>query len=243
MLAKQTCCDLAAAGRTALHLAWLGISLHSLLPVLASAGLRLEGDPPSQYADLLPLLREVFALSCVDTANLQLATSAAIYKELTCTFPNPLVERVRGDLPWHHIWPRLQGPSLEAVEVNLHFSLLHGLLDVQANRHHWGAAPSPACLTCQPQAASETILHFFTSCSRTSAAWHLLLFRALTDEVLLYLAWPPSAARTDAAVVLAVTTFTAWTWATRSSPEILAPHMLQARVTAAARGGPLFSIL
>ena len=31
---------------------------------------------------------EVFALSCVDTANLQLATSAAIYKELTCT-PHP----------------------------------------------------------------------------------------------------------------------------------------------------------
>jgi hypothetical protein len=34
---------------------------------------------------------------------------------------------------------------------------------------------------------------------------------ALTDEVLLYLAWPPSAARTDAAVVLAVTTFTKYT--------------------------------
>ena len=62
-------------------------------------------------------------MSCVDTANLQLATSAAIYKELTCTLPTPLVERVRGDLPWHHIWPRLQGPSLEAVEVDAHFSL------------------------------------------------------------------------------------------------------------------------
>jgi hypothetical protein len=42
---------------------------------------------------------------------------------------------------------------------------------------------------------------------------------ALTDEALLYLAWPPTAARSDAAVVLAVTTFTA----TRSSPEVLAP--------------------
>jgi hypothetical protein len=121
------------------------------------------------------------------------------------------------------------------VEVDLHFSLLHSLLDVQANRYHWGMAPSPACLTCQPQAASETILHFFTSCSTTSVAWHLLLFRAtitlgvaLTDEVLLYLAWSPSAARTDTAVVLAVTTFTAWAWATRSSPEVLV-HMLQAR--------------
>ncbi len=105
----------------ALHLAfWLGISLQDLLPVLASIGLKVEGDPPAQYADLLSLLREVFTLSCVDTANLQLATSAAINKELTCTFPTPLVERVRGDLPWHHIWPRLEGPSLRAVEVNIH---------------------------------------------------------------------------------------------------------------------------
>jgi hypothetical protein len=231
MLAKHTCRHLAAGGPPALHLAyWLGISLQGLLPALASAGLRLEGDPPAQYADLLSLLREVFTLSCVDTANLQLATSGAIYKELTCTFPTPLVEQVRGDLPWHHIWPRLQGPSLEAVEVDLHFSLLHSLLDVQANRHHSAVASSLACLTCQPQAAWETILHFFTSCSRTSAAWHLLLFRAtitlgvaLTDEVLLYLSWPPSAARADAALVFAVTTFTAWAWATRSSPEVLAP--------------------
>ncbi len=64
-----------------------------------------------------------------------------------------------------------------------------------------------------------------------------------TNEVLLYLAWPPSAARTDAALVLAVTTFTAWAWTTRSSPEVLDPHVLQAKVTAAASGGPLFSIL
>ena len=136
MLAKQACRHLAAGGRPAFHLAyWLGISLQGLLPALASTGLRLEGEPPGQYADLLTLLREVFALSCVDTANLQLATSAAIYKELTCTPPpTPLVERVRGDLPWHHIWPRLQGPSLEAVEVDIHFSLLHGLPDVLANR-------------------------------------------------------------------------------------------------------------
>ena len=251
MLAKQACRHLAAGGRPALHLAyWLGISLQGLLPVLASAGLRLEGDPPAQYADLLSLLREVFMLTCVDTANLQVATSAAIYKEMTCTLPTPLVERVRQDLPWHHIWPRLEGPSLVATEVDLHFSLLHGLLDVQANRHHWGVAPSPGCPTCRPPAAPETVLHYFTACSRTSAAWHLLFFKAtitlgvaLSDEVLLFLAWPPSAARSDAAVVLAVTTFTAWAWATRSSPEVLAPHILQARVSRAARDGPLFSIM
>jgi hypothetical protein len=81
-----------------------------------------------------------------------------------------------------------------------------------------------------------------------TAAWHLLLFKAtltlgvaLTDETLLFLAWPPSAARADQSVVLAVTTSTAW--ATRSSPEVLAPNILQARVSTAAMGGPLFSIL
>ncbi len=233
MLAKQTCCHLAAGGRPALHLAyWLGISLQGLLPALTSAGRRLEGDSPAQYADLLTILREVFTLSCVDTANLQLATSAAIHKELTCTFPTP-----RGDLPWHHIWLRLQGPSLEAVEADLHFSLLHGLLDVLAKQQApLGGGP----LTCLPdlQASGSLGDHppFLHQLFQDLAAWHLLLFRttitlgvALTDEVLLYLAWPPSAARTDAAVMLAVTTFTAWAWATRSSPE--------------ARGGPLFSIL
>jgi hypothetical protein len=133
----------------------------------------VEGDLPAQYANLLSLLREVFTLTCMEMANLQVATSAAIYKELTCTLPTPLVERVRRD----HIWPRLEGPSM-AAEVNLHFSLLHGLLNVQANRHHWGVAPSPACLTCRPPAASETTLHFFTSCSRTSAAWHLFFFNS-----------------------------------------------------------------
>ncbi len=86
MLAKQTCRHLAAGGRPALHLAyWLGISLQGLLHALASAGLRMEGDPTAQYADLLSLLREFFTMSCS-------WTSAAIYKELTCTFPTPLVE-------------------------------------------------------------------------------------------------------------------------------------------------------
>jgi hypothetical protein len=92
MLAKQTCRHLATGGRPALHLAfWLGISLQGLLRALASAVLRMEGDPPAQYADLLTLLREFFTMFCVETANLQLATSAAIYKELTCTFFTPLV--------------------------------------------------------------------------------------------------------------------------------------------------------
>jgi hypothetical protein len=42
--------------------------------------------------------------------------------------------------------------------------------------------------------------------------------------------WPPSAARSDVAVVLAVTTFTTWAWAIMSSLLVLAPHVLQARV-------------
>ncbi len=148
------------------------------------------------------------------------------------------------------IWPRLDGPALEAKEVDLHFSLLHNLLGVLANQHHWRLADSPACLFCRPAAAAETVLHFFTSCTRTSAAWHFLLFRAtvslgrtLTDEALLFLAWPPSAARVDDAVVLAVITFTSWAWTTRTSSDVLVPHDLQLRLRRAAEGGPLYSIL
>ncbi len=129
-------------------------------------------------------------------------------------------------------------------------SLLHNLLGVLANQHHWRLADSPACLFCRPPAAAETVLHFFTSCTRTSAAWHFLLFRAtvslgrtLTDETLLFLAWPPSAGRVDAAVVLAVITFTSWAWTTRTSPDVLVPHDLQLRLRRAAEGGPLYSIL
>jgi hypothetical protein len=50
---------------------------------MASAGLRVDVDPPVQYAGLLTLLREVFSLVCVVTERLQEAKSAAIYKELT----------------------------------------------------------------------------------------------------------------------------------------------------------------
>jgi hypothetical protein len=197
-----------------------------------------------------PSSGEVFSLDCVDTGRLQEVKSAAIYKELTLTLPTPLVERSRPDLAWHIIWPRLDGPALVAKEVDLHFSLLHNLLGVQANQHHWRLATSPACLLCRPAAAAETVLHFFTSCIRTLAAWHFLLFRAtvslgrtLTDEDLLFLAWPPSAASVDAAVVLAVITFTAWAWNTRASSDVLVPHDLQMRLLRAAESGPLYSIL
>jgi hypothetical protein len=171
MLAKQACHFLAAGGRPALHLAyWIGLGLHGVLPGMASAGVRVDGDPPVQYAGLLTLLREVFSLDCVDTGCLQEVKSAAIYKEFTLTLPTPLVERLRPDLAWQIIWHRLDGPALVAKEVDLHFSLLHNLLGVQANQHHWRLATSPACLFCRPPAAAETVLPFFTSGTRTSAA-------------------------------------------------------------------------
>jgi hypothetical protein len=50
--------------------------------------------------------------------------------------------------------------------------------------------------------------------------------------------WPPSAARSDVAVVLAVTTFTTRAWAIMSSLLVLAPHVFQARVFRAAPFSP-----
>jgi hypothetical protein len=155
MLAKQACHFMAAGGRPALHLAyWIGLGLHGVLPGMASAGLRVDGDPPVQYASLLTLLREVLSLDCVVTGRLQEVKSAAIYKEFPLTLPTPLVERSRPDLAWQTNWPRLDGPALVATEVDLHFSLLHNLLGVQANQHHWKLAASPACLFCRPPAAA-----------------------------------------------------------------------------------------
>ena len=82
-LSSPGCCP-------ALHLAyWLGISLKALLPAMASAGATMVGNPAGHYADLLTLRKEIFSTDCIDTGCLQLAKSAAIYKELTATLPPP----------------------------------------------------------------------------------------------------------------------------------------------------------
>jgi hypothetical protein len=147
MLSKQACPFLAAGGQPDFYLAyWIGISLQGFLPGMASAGLMMDGDPPVQCAGLLTLIREFFSLDCVDTGDLQEVISAAIYKEFTFTLPTPLVERLRPDLAWQIIWLGLDGPSLVANEVDLHFSLLHNLLGVLANQHHLRVALHlPAC--------------------------------------------------------------------------------------------------
>jgi hypothetical protein len=90
-----------AAGLLARH------GLRSLLPVTASAGLIVDGDPSAQYADLLSFLREVFSLEYAETCRLQEVKLAAIYKEFTLTAPTPLGERIRPDLARHSIWPIL----------------------------------------------------------------------------------------------------------------------------------------
>jgi hypothetical protein len=49
---------------------------------------------------------------------------------------------------------------------------------IRAARHHMRMedAPTPFCLRCRPPAPTETVLHFFTSCERVSAAKHFLIF-------------------------------------------------------------------
>jgi len=250
MRAKQACRQIAAAGRPSLHLLfWLGPALEGVLPLAAHAGPSFAGQTPTQYSGLRDLLLEVFDLSCVDVGRLQDTQSAAIYKEFMETPPTPKIERTRPDLPWDKAWPRLTGPGLDPEAVDVHFSLMHNLLKVTANQHHWGLVPSPACPRCRPPARDDTILHFFTSCERVSAAWHYLFFRAtltlgvaLTDEALLLLAWAPATPRAEAAVTLAVTIYTAWAWTSRDSPDVLPPHVLRARVRRAAEEGPLASI-
>jgi len=115
-------------------------------------------------------------------------------------------------------------------------------------RHRFRDAPSPACLRCP--APVEDGLHFFTTCPRVAGAWDYLLHRAcmvlgaaLTNQTLLYLAWPSMpGGRAEAAVVLAVCTFTAWAWETRELQQPLLPPDLKTRVDLAAEAGPHLSI-
>jgi hypothetical protein len=121
----------------------------------------------------------VFSLDCVNTSRLQDVQSAAVYKELMATPPNPRIERAMPGLPWTVIRPRLAGPGLSALAVNTHFSALHDLLGVRANQHPWRQAQSPDCPHCadHPPAPPEAILSHFTACRRTSAVWAFLLLK------------------------------------------------------------------
>ena len=71
----------------------------------------------------------------------------------------------------------------------------------------------------------------------------MVLGMGLTNQSLLYLAWPAiPGGRAEAAVVLAVTTFTAWAWETMELQTALLPPDLKIRVDLAAEVGPHLSI-
>jgi hypothetical protein len=71
----------------------------------------------------------------------------------------------------------------------------------------------------------------------------MVLGAALTNQNLLYLAWPSMpGGRAEAAVVLAVCTFSAWAWETRELQQPLLPPDLKTRVDLAAEAGPHLSI-
>ena len=82
-----------------------------------------------------------------------------------------------------------------------------------------------------------------------AGAWDNLLHRAilvsglaLTNKSLLFLAWPARPGRLEAALTLAVTTFSAWAWETRELPDTLLPIDFQVKVGLAASGGPYPSL-
>jgi len=70
----------------------------------------------------------------------------------------------------------------------------------------------------------------------------MALGAALTNSSLLYLGWPPSPGRTQAAVTLAVISFTSWAWDTRDLQATLLHADLLVRVCLVAEAGPLASI-
>jgi hypothetical protein len=247
LLVKQAAHQLGAGGQAALHLSyWLGAGLQPHFLEILAPGPYLEGRPPPQFSDLGGLILEALSLPCVEAGSLLDTKSALVYKAWTETTPTPRIERIQPDLPWDLTWPRLAGPFLDPPAVDLHFSLLHGLLPVQARLHRLQLAASATCLHCPAMEAD--ILHSFTQCPRVAPAWAFLLFRAtlalgvaLTDRSLLFLAWPPTPA--DREAVLAVVTFSLWAWQTREDPATLPPPELATKVAEAAAAGPLASIL
>jgi hypothetical protein len=63
--------------------------LTGLLPMMASSGLIVVTDSPSQYEDLLSLLREFFTLHCVDTVPLQDLVSCHLQYSGRSSLPYP----------------------------------------------------------------------------------------------------------------------------------------------------------
>jgi hypothetical protein len=247
LLTKQVFHQLAAGGKLASHLTyWMGAALQDRLP-LPEGAIFLMGQPPAQFVALQNLLLEASNLPSVNTAFLEATKSALIYRDWMADTPPPRVQLKHPLLPWDLIWKRLATPALPPMATDLHFRVLHDLLPTMERRHRFRVVPSPNCSTCPGRV--EDGLHFFTSCSRVAGAWDYVLHRAimvsgmaLNNNTLLYLAWPPRPARMEAAITLAVITFTAWAWETRDLPAALLPPDIKVRVDLAAAGGPHPSI-
>jgi hypothetical protein len=244
LLAKQACHRLAGGGNPAAHIAyWVGLRLRGRLPALGG-GPHAEDIPPA-FKELASLLLEVFSLPEVSVASLADVTSKYVYSQFTSTLPPPKVESRQPDLPWRIAWARLAGPALSAAAADVMFSLLHNILPLQVRRHRLRLAPSPHCPHCP--GVVEDVLHFFTACSRASAAWSFLALRValliggpVADRLLLFFAWPPCPA--DGAIALAVAAFAELAWSSRDEPGPILPVLVRARVDAAAAEAALPSI-
>jgi hypothetical protein len=247
LLVKQVFHQLAAGGRPALHFSyWMGTALQGRIP-LPEGTIPLTGQPPPQFVALQDLLLEAADLPSVNTAFLEATKSSCIYRDWMEDQPLPRIQTKLPLLPWDLIWKRLAAPFLPPVAVDLHFRALHNLLLTMERRHRFRDAPSPACPRCP--ALVEDSLHFFTSCPRVAGAWDNVLHRAilvsglaLTNRSLFYLGWPARPARLEAALTLAVITFSAWAWETRDLADPLLPADYQVKIALAAAGGPYPSL-
>jgi hypothetical protein len=109
--------------------------------------------------------------------------------------------------------------------------------------------PLQPVLAVQPlwRTASISSLHLLSH-ARAAGAWNNILHRAtpsvlaLTNQSLLFLAWPPRPARLETALTLAVITFTDWAWETRNLPSTILHVDIQPKIGLAAGVGPFSSI-
>jgi hypothetical protein len=150
LLVKQVLHQLAAGGRTALHLAyWMGAALRGRLPLLTGAIL-LTGQPPQQFLALQALLLEAVSLSSVNPAFLEATKSSRLYNDWMTDLPLPRIQLMLPLLSWDLVWKRLAGPLLPPLDVDLHCRALHNLLLTIERHHRFGKAPTSACHIARP---------------------------------------------------------------------------------------------
>ncbi len=122
-------------------------------------------------------------------------------------------------LNWNRVWARLAWLPARAVDVA--FRAIHNILPLAARRRRLALINCPQYNFCGAL-VEDTLLHFFTACTRIQEVWEDLVHRAsaalgqaLTDRNLLFLNIPSG--QGEGQIVLTVICYMQLAWLTRGA--------------------------